>query len=773
MVGRLFRNIYTWGALLLWFFMPVTQGFATPVPWEITADSLIHLKAPEGILAEGNVILSRPKEKDPGGMVIRADWVRYDVERGTVKARGNVYVLSNQDEVRAKHADLDLSGKVGTFYDSTIFLAETHMYIQGEEVVKTGEFIYNLKQGWASSCRIEEGKPAPWAFRSKKAKLTIDGMAQLQHVTFHVKDKPVLYSPYLSFPAKTKRESGFLFPEWSHSSRSGFGLVAPYFVNLSPSNDLTLYPGYLERRGATYGAEYRYVLSGKSYGTLFFSGLQDDMVDGEDLREEYKSDGSLRRTKNRYWLRGKADHAFKNGWTGKADIDFVSDQDYLQEFQDGYLGYDLAEKIFLKDFGRGLEEETDNERESSLQLAKSWSDMVLTAELRTRQNVANDITLGSDDGDNVLEDGEFSYVARTVSPLQALPRVEFNGRRPLWDDSSLSVAWDTEYVNYWRDQGIGAHRIDLHPQLITSLPRGGWIEGKVTGGMRETYYLVESYGGSTWNHGDTQDRLAYDFTGNMATTLMRDFDFHVGSIDWLEHTVRPNLIYEYLTRSQDQEIRQLAFDGEDALDMKNWLTFELNNYFGVGGVAEGETMWNRDLGKFKILQTYAVNDMGGKMIVADKRREWSDLRFDLELYPLEAWKIRYQTNLSWYGQGITRNEVLNQLTTAKGHRLELDYQYKRYSGMAEPYFYVDSGDMVHDIEGRILYKISPTLEARAFLNKSFSTNHTVEQSVGLTYKPHCWMVEMDATKSNDDQRLMVIFSLDGIGRAFRWGKGNV
>lgn len=744
---------------------------AKPIPWEITADSLIHLQDPESILAEGNVILNRPKEQDPNAMIVRADWVRYDVERGTVKARGNVYILSADDEITATVADLDLNTKTGTFSDSTIFMADTNMYITGEEVVKTGEFTYTLKKGWASSCKVEEGRRAPWSFRSSTAKLTVDGMAHLTNVRFQVKEVPVLYSPYMSFPAKTKRETGFLFPEWSHSSRDGFGFTTPFFVNISPSSDVTLYPGYKSERGVVYGAQYRYVRGENSFGTFMASHLRDDLMDGADLSDEFKKDGLLRRSANRYWVRGKANHDFGNNLTAKLDLDLVSDQDYLQELGDGAMGYDASEALFLRDFGRDIQEETLTERESSLQFVKAWSDMTLSGELRTRQNVAHDYRLGTDDGDNVLEPGEAAFIARTTSPLQALPRIDFSGRMPI-AESPWSVAWDTEYVNYWRDQGLGAHRLDLHPQMITSLPRGGWIEGKVTGGMRETIYQVETYGGQTWAHDRFQDRLAYDFTGNMATTLMRDFDLSMGSVDWLEHTIRPNLLYEYLTRTQEKDLPNL--DAEDRVAMKNWLTWEFNNYFGVGGTSTEGDLWNRNFGTFKVLQTYDIRE--GKRDLAglgDRRREWSDLRFEMELFPVASWKIRYDTNLSMYGKHVTRYELLSQYSFPQGHSVALDYRYLKNSGMAAPYFYTDSGDSQHDLEGRIMARLTDTLQATAFLNKSFSTDHTVESTLGLIYKPACWMVEIETSKTVGDQRIMVIFSLDGIGRAFRWGKSNV
>ncbi|MBU4230830.1 MAG: hypothetical protein KKG88_11100, partial [Proteobacteria bacterium] len=53
---------------------PVRASTGGPVPWEITADSLVRLDEPSSILAEGNVVMIRPKSLGTGGMFIRADW---------------------------------------------------------------------------------------------------------------------------------------------------------------------------------------------------------------------------------------------------------------------------------------------------------------------------------------------------------------------------------------------------------------------------------------------------------------------------------------------------------------------------------------------------------------------------------------------------------------------------------------------------------------------------------------------------------------------------
>ena len=440
------------------------------------------------------------------------------------------------------------------------------------------------------------------------------------------------------------------------------------------------------------------------------------------------------------------------------------------------MGYTASNRLFLDEFGRDLREETIFERESSLQLVKSWTNMVGSAEVRTRQNTAHDILLGADNGNNVLDAGEYTVLSRPTSPLQALPRLDFTGRIPI-SGTRMSTAWQSEYVNYWRSDGVGGQRLDLHPKLITFLPRGGWLEGKVSGGARETAYQLESYGNSSWDKESFQDRQAYDFTGNMATILLRDFD--LGNTGWLEHMVRPNLLYEYLTRTQElpsldgtQSIYSY-FDSVDRLERKNWLTWQLNNYFTLGGTKKNGDFWNRNLGLFKVLQTYDLRQENPQSLGLSEegtRYDWSDLRFETAVYPVPNWALGYQTNVSMYGKNVTRYELVNQYSLAGGHTLGLNYRYLKDSGMVAPYFYTDLGESTHDLIGSVGTRLTETLSASYYLSKSFSESHTVESRARLIYQPACWMMELEASTTADDNRLMLIFSLDGVGRIARVGR---
>ena len=264
--------------------------------WEITADKITRYEDPASVIAEGNVILEKkesvtsvkedaedarwgellgeskeaaekPKEtvtETKTVTSIKADWLAYDVDLGKVKARGNLHIDLGSDELSAESGSIDLKEATGTFENATIIRQEKSMHLEGRVIEKTGELTYHIEDGWIITCKLKPGETPPWSFGAADTEITDGGYAFLKHATFRIKDVPILYSPVMILPAKRTRQTGFLFPNLYFSSRDGFNFETPFFINLSPSADLTLFPRYFTERGLMGGAEFRYMLEEES-----------------------------------------------------------------------------------------------------------------------------------------------------------------------------------------------------------------------------------------------------------------------------------------------------------------------------------------------------------------------------------------------------------------------------------------------------------------------------------------------------------------------------
>jgi len=153
--------------------------------WEITADKLTRYENPPSVIAEGNVVLekvenitrlkksARPTgwddlleessaqektdvdEKKPETVTtskiitsIKAQWMVYDMDLGTVKARGDVYIKVGPDQLTADEAVVNLNRETGTFTNASILREYKNMHFEGKVIEKTGDLTYHFEDGW-------------------------------------------------------------------------------------------------------------------------------------------------------------------------------------------------------------------------------------------------------------------------------------------------------------------------------------------------------------------------------------------------------------------------------------------------------------------------------------------------------------------------------------------------------------------------------------------------------------------------------------------------
>jgi LPS-assembly protein len=713
--------------------------------WEIEADTITHEKKTDSILAEGAVVIRKHDEQTPDSMVIQADRIQYNTTLKTVRASGNLVISTNSDEITAQEALIDLGDQTGIFHKAVLYRAPINLYLTGAILQKTGDNAYWIKDGSLTTCTVPAGEVPPWSINSKDSQITPDGNARLKHVTFRVKKTPVVYVPYLLVPANRERKSGLLYPEISQSRRDGFGLLAPVFVNLAPYSDFTLYPGYLTNRGATSGAEFRYMADYESYGTLTVNYLNDRTVDTPE--DDYNSDGILRTNHDRYWFRGKIDHAFSGSAFARLDLDLVSDRDYLQEYKKGLIGYKKSNASFFKLFHRGFQAETIPYRENTLQLTKRWTTMAVNTELLAVDDLIDD-------------------PMEQTSPW-AVPRLLFGGATGL-EKLPFDLSWNTEYTYYWRERGVVGHRLDLYPRLISPLPLSPYLEASAWAGLRETLYLTDSNelpSPVDWSGKRDQNRTMYDLKITAATTLLRDYTTgwkllggNRSSPAVFRHMFRPELEYTYTPSINQDDLPQ--YDATDRIPAVNWLRYKLNNYFKLSRNVNG-TSSSRASGYFKIEQSYNRQE---------DRHPFSDLLFKFNHSSFNSLFLHFETALSMYGQGVTYYDINTTYNHRQKHKLGVRYRYLKHANIVAPYFFAEpGGDGAHQLNGSIASELTKTLAAEFHMEHSFTTNQLIDAALHLNYHPSCWALELVANVTPDDRSLMAIVSLEGIGGALKLG----
>ena len=238
----------------------------------ILADDVV---VERGVLeARGDVVVTHR------GTRLTASAIRYDREAEALTIKGPIRVDDGDGTtLTASAAALDPDLEEGILTSARLTL-DRQLQIAAAEVARAGE-VSRLTRAVASSCHVCAGSPVPlWEIRA--ARVTHDeraGLLYFDRAQLRISGVPVLWLPSLRLPGPgNDRAAGLLVPRLRSTSRLGTGIVAPYFLPLGRSADLTFSP-YLSGSTRTLGLRYRQALRRGSYvveGAL----TEDDLHDG-------------------------------------------------------------------------------------------------------------------------------------------------------------------------------------------------------------------------------------------------------------------------------------------------------------------------------------------------------------------------------------------------------------------------------------------------------------------------------------------------------------
>src|SRR5690606_34604012 len=210
---------------------------------------------------EGRVVLSGNAEVRRMDTVVKGDQIDYQQSTGQLRVRGNGLLMRAANFIQAPEFDYNVDAETGEVTGADFWLGATGGagYAERADIFSTDHM--RLNQVTYTGCPCPD--PA-WYIKSRQVDLHFeDNEGIARHGTLYFKNVPILYSPYLSFPIRRERKSGFLLPTYGTSTAGGMEFSVPYYFNLAPNYDLTLTPRILAKRGVQLGAEFRYL--GRSY----------------------------------------------------------------------------------------------------------------------------------------------------------------------------------------------------------------------------------------------------------------------------------------------------------------------------------------------------------------------------------------------------------------------------------------------------------------------------------------------------------------------------
>ena len=455
------------------------------------------------------------KDRDPKDQPIQLKGGHAEMTReGDAKLTGGVTIVQGEREVSAESATYDASERRFEV-EGDVEYRSPDIRLKGGSgswnALGTGQFsgaefelpqrpargsAKSLEMDGAGTLKLEGVRfttcPAgqtDWELRADS--IEIDQKTQQgtgRNVRVDLKGVPILYTPVISFPVGGARKSGFLFPSFGNSDKSGFELGVPYYLNLAPNYDLTLTPFVMSRRGFGLGLDFRY-LTGNSSGKF-----GNDYLPGDDLAD---------RDRRLTTLEHQTD--FSDRLRFDADLADASDSRYFEDFG---LGPDGTSITFL-----------------DRQLHLAW--------------IGNGWRLDSRVQDHQVIDTAVDPLDR---PYSRLPQVAFTGLWPM--PAGFEASLDAETVWFEREVGVTGLRADAMPRLAWGL-RGAAYHLEPSAAWRMTAYELSDTDSAA---DDSPHRSAPILSLDSGLVFERES----GERDQFLHTLEPRLRYTWIPfREQD------------------------------------------------------------------------------------------------------------------------------------------------------------------------------------------------------------------------------
>jgi len=572
----------------------------------IKADTMDHNQADNILTARGNVVMHWQ------GATLTSDNATYDRVNKTLKATGNVVIVKGGDTIKGESVSLDLDSGRGELNRGNIFLKQNNMRFTGDKVNRTGENDYTANQGSYTTC---DDETPSWRFGASDIDMTIEDYGTARNVVFYIKDVPVLYFPYVRFPVKRERQSGFLFPKFGYSDQKGAEVDIFYYWAISPSQEATIDLDVQSNRGVGAGLDYRYLRTRGSTGNLGGYLIYDQNT--ENLR----------------------------GFIAQSHLEILSPEMNIRTSINM-----TTDRSFLSDYGEKSGVYNRQSDDSTVRFLKTWQNYALTANLRYTQDY---------------------YATSNSATLQTLPEIGLAAVRQQFFSSPVYFDFDSRASNFYRESGARGQRLYGFPRLtlVTGIP--GYLNVTAYGGAHLRGYNTNNIPANS-PIDDVDGSLLPEAGVRLSTSFSKVYDINRGNLLKLRHEITPEIAYKY-TDNQDQS-RFPDYDYLDRIAYQNIVYYSLTSFLG-GKFRVGDTTEYRDLVRLKLTQGYSISgERPDLLTMVDTKRPWTDLILESEAVLHPQARLTLDARYNVYGNYISSAAAGVELDDKRGTTTAISYR---------------------------------------------------------------------------------------------------
>lgn len=625
------------------------------------------------------------------------------ISKSTIKVSGDVCVQMQQQRLTTQELFYDDTKQVininnpFNFSDSKQAIQANKAEIEIEnEKVKMSNLNYSLLESEAngkaqefsinqnisyltgltySTCSPDDQQ---WYVKSETAELDLDThVGTFRKMSLRFKGVPLLYFPYAKLPLNNQRLSGFLIPSIGYSSTNGSDFSIPYYFNISENMDATLTPRIMSKRGMMLGAEFRYL--GNQYsGEIYADYLPSDKENNID----------------RGYAEFKHKQNFNDQWSINTRLNHVSDSKYFE------------------DFGNNIYSTSRSYLYSFFDVNGYGDNWLFKAQLNDYQIISDSISLNN-------------------QPYQTLPSIDYSWFKHNYE-SSFNYGIDTQWVNFYKEKSITAHRLDLMPYIEKHI-QNSW--------SRLTPKLAWRH--TSWNYDNTEYSTISDLKDERSMPIASldyrisfEKQFDDGSFNSLE----PRFYYLYSPLRDQQNIP--LFDTHELTYGTN-LLFQPNSFSGADRQTDanqlslaltqrhldknGVERWNLTLGQIQYFDDPEVT-LDGEF----HHRDASPFIAEYN-YFFKNWKAT--ASVHW------------DADENKTERALLKFQHKGKNNSLFNFAYRFRQGKIEQLDSSVVLPITQKTRFIARWNYSLDSNSTIEAIAGLEFKDCCWATRLVARRN--------------------------
>lgn len=643
-----------------------------------------------------------------GNKFLAADKLTYFKDEDRATAEGNVNFVNGEVTLYSDSVETRLNNDQTTLYN-----ADYQFHGQGgrgdaTRIYDNGLDLYEFNSSTYSACPPGDNT---WTLDSTTLYLDkTEEVGSAYNAVLKIKDVPVFYFPYVTYPLSDKRKTGLLIPNFSLSETDGFTVSQPLYINIAENMDATLTPTYMADRGTLLTTQYRY---------LFDAG-------SGKIHSEYLGDDKIRND-NRYLYHWDHNVTFAQNWNLTTDYSKVSDDYYFSDI--------------LTEYGM----RSDNQL---LQTAKlSYQEQSWNSELEVR---------------------DFQIFGVGKTPHRVMPKLAFNAYQPInWQ--SLQLDWYAEISKFDHDDEdvYTATRIHLQPKLSLPLYYNSMFVKTELKYMVSFYEqtLPESNKESWYSElDDSVSRYIPSFKINSGVNFERDFSIFESQY---KQTLVPQMQYLYIpyreqgniglydttTMQQDYYglFRDNRFSGYDRIADANQVTLGVSSSF--------LNSQGRERMRFAVGQNYYFTPSKTQLPQYTAQTEEASRSSIIGEFDANyAGEYFFHAGLEWDND----KDKINRANST----FEKRWLYNTYAQLNYRYIAVSEWDdgtvlasnLVNQLGSKVNWSMNSQWTSFASYYYDLEYNNAYESIIGLKYQSCCWSLGI----SYDKHMLPYFDSLDAI-----------